>query len=271
MTRHGDSDPRISVTPAFTSHSPHLRPYISIVLTLRSPPQFCVLASEPSTPIYPYISLPRAMADVVPSQTAEINDAVFCLAHFKEVVRPTKPFPLTHRSLQLILILILFPYVFAYVRVHYSAPSAKLTCGRRTTGSSGYVSGSLIYGRSRARMRASAPWWNHSRTGSPLLQFDFIDREALEAPPTGQNKDNVYQCKKHSSAGTALRSSHPISFFLILSARSNNVTHVLIPFQIVANVMAGRNRSCVRGLQLRKLIGSSLGLYFVAPEFRVTT
>lgn len=29
------------------------------------------------------------MADVVQSQTVEINDAVFCLAHFKEVVRPT--------------------------------------------------------------------------------------------------------------------------------------------------------------------------------------
>jgi len=28
--------------------------------------------------------------------------------------------------------------------------------------------------------------------------FDFIDREGIEAPSTGQNKDNVYQCKKHS-------------------------------------------------------------------------
>ena len=50
-----------------------------------------------------------------------------------------------------------------------------------------------------------APWRNRSRTLSPLLQFDFIEREGIEAPPTGQNKDNVYQCKKHSSAGTALR------------------------------------------------------------------
>ncbi|KAN0105173.1 hypothetical protein V8E52_011288 [Russula decolorans] len=29
--------------------------------------------------------------------------------------------------------------------------------------------------------------------------FDFIDREGLEAPLSGQNKDNVYQCKKHGS------------------------------------------------------------------------
>ena len=34
-------------------------------------------------------------------------------------------------------------------------------------------------------------------------QFDFIEREGLEAPPTGQNKDNVYQCKKHSSPSTS--------------------------------------------------------------------
>jgi hypothetical protein len=28
------------------------------------------------------------MTDVLPSKTVEINDAVFCLSHFKEVVRP---------------------------------------------------------------------------------------------------------------------------------------------------------------------------------------
>jgi hypothetical protein len=37
---------------------------------------------------------------------------------------------------------------------------------------------------------------------SPFLQFESLGREGLEAPPTGQNKDGVYQCKKHSSAGT---------------------------------------------------------------------
>lgn len=33
--------------------------------------------------------------------------------------------------------------------------------------------------------------------------------------------------------------------------------------------MDGRNRSCVGGLRLRKLVESSLGLCPVAPEFRV--
>jgi hypothetical protein len=34
-------------------------------------------------------------------------------------------------------------------------------------------------------------------------QFDFIDREGLEAPATGQNKDGVHQCKKHGSPSTS--------------------------------------------------------------------
>jgi len=72
-----------------------------------------------------------------------------------------------------------------------------------------------------------APWWNRSRTLSPLLQFDFMERDGIEAPPTGQNKDNVYQCKKHSSAGTALR---PFSSNLLPSLSClpdpNYVTHV---------------------------------------------
>ena len=41
------------------------------------------------------------------------------------------------------------------------------------------------------------------RTLTYFSQFDFIDREGIEAPPTGQNKDNVYQCKKHSSPSTS--------------------------------------------------------------------
>jgi hypothetical protein len=31
------------------------------------------------------------MTDVLPSKTVEINDAVFCLAHFKEVVSLPPP------------------------------------------------------------------------------------------------------------------------------------------------------------------------------------
>ncbi|KAF8877647.1 hypothetical protein CPB84DRAFT_1736105 [Gymnopilus junonius] len=30
--------------------------------------------------------------------------------------------------------------------------------------------------------------------------FDFIDREGIDCPPATQNKDGVYQCKKHGSA-----------------------------------------------------------------------
>jgi hypothetical protein len=51
------------------------------------------------------------MADVASSQTVEINDAVFCLAHLKEVVRPT----LLSLSPTLILILLF------YVRLRHGA------------------------------------------------------------------------------------------------------------------------------------------------------
>ena len=30
-------------------------------------------------------------------------------------------------------------------------------------------------------------------------QFDPIDREGIEAPASSQNKDGLYQCKKHGS------------------------------------------------------------------------
>ncbi len=32
-------------------------------------------------------------------------------------------------------------------------------------------------------------------------QFDPIDRESIEAPMSSMNKEGVYQCKKHGSAG----------------------------------------------------------------------
>ncbi|KAI9429196.1 hypothetical protein H4582DRAFT_1919654 [Lactarius indigo] len=71
------------------------------------------------------------MTDVVTSKTAEINDAVFCLSHFKEVC--------TECDVDL------------------------------------------------------------REENDGFFGFDFIDREGIEAPATGQNKDGVYQCKKHSS------------------------------------------------------------------------
>jgi len=58
----------------------------------------------------------------------------------------------------------------------------------------------------RPHILRSAPI-EHSRT---FYQFDFIDREGIEAPSTGQNKDNIYQCKKHSSPGTVFL-SHVLS------------------------------------------------------------
>jgi hypothetical protein len=84
-----------------------------------------------------------------------------------------------------------------------------LTCGRRTTGSSGYVLSWLISVPQAGIRRAPM---EHSRILplSPLSQFDFIERDGLEAPPTGQNKDNVYQCKKHSSASTLHFLFHPL-------------------------------------------------------------
>ncbi|KAN0129656.1 hypothetical protein V8E53_012476 [Lactarius tabidus] len=71
------------------------------------------------------------MTDVVPSKTVEINDAVFCAGHFKEVC--------TECDVDL------------------------------------------------------------REENDGFFGFDFIDRDGIDAPATGQNKDNVYQCKKHSS------------------------------------------------------------------------
>jgi hypothetical protein len=60
--------------------------------------------------------------------------------------------------------------------------------------SSGYVS-CLILGPHILR---SVPI-EHSQAYPRFSQFDFFDRDGIEAPPTGQNKDGVPQCKKHSS------------------------------------------------------------------------
>lgn len=100
-----------------------------------------------------------------------------------------------------------FPHVYV-CGLCDSARTAMLTCGRRTTGSSGYVLSWLI---SAPQAGIRAPM-EHSRilSLSPISQFDFIERDGLEAPPTGQNKDNVYQCKKHSSASTLRFLFHPL-------------------------------------------------------------
>jgi len=97
------------------------------------------------------------MTEVVQSKTVEINDAVFCLAHFKEKVRPVRttshpflsaPSPsLPHAS----------PILTPFSSCLDSARTAMLTCGRRTTGSSGYVLSWLISG---AAGGGSAPRWS---------------------------------------------------------------------------------------------------------------
>lgn len=70
------------------------------------------------------------MTDVATAaSTVEINDAVFCLAHFKEVVRPI-----------ILSCSFILPTLIMSILFVSSAPIAKLTCGRRTTDSSGYVS-----------------------------------------------------------------------------------------------------------------------------------
>lgn len=130
-----------------------------------------------------------------------------------------------------------------------SVPNVMLTSGRRTTDSSGYVSYQTT--RSHTLIRAD-------RAFTHFFQFDFIDREGLEAPPTGQNKDNVYQCKKHSSPST--------SFTLASCTVSRDQDDILMfrLFQNVPNVMVGRNRSRVRGSQLKKLVKNNQWAPFVA-------
>ncbi|KAF8261117.1 hypothetical protein EI94DRAFT_1746766 [Lactarius quietus] len=42
--------------------------------------------------------------------------------------------------------------------------------------------------------------------------FDFIDREGIEAPTSSQNKDGVYQCKKHGASSTSPPSQLSLRF-----------------------------------------------------------
>lgn len=69
------------------------------------------------------------MADVVPSKTIEINDAVFCLGHFKEVVRSDMRTS--------IITIPISPPIFDYIAG--SAPTAMSTCGRKMMAFSEYA------------------------------------------------------------------------------------------------------------------------------------
>lgn len=50
-------------------------------------------------------------------------------------------------------------------------------------------------------------------------QFDFMEREGLEAPMSSTNKDGEYQCKKHGSTGTLPYALHNISMFKQLTGQ----------------------------------------------------
>lgn len=81
------------------------------------------------------------MTDVVPStsKTIEINDAVFCLGHFKEVVRfrYTLPLPIIDIDQYYTDFPLDFSPDFDYI--FDSAPTAMSTCGRRMMAFSGYA------------------------------------------------------------------------------------------------------------------------------------
>jgi hypothetical protein len=75
-------------------------------------------------------------------------------------------------------------------RLH-SAQTVATTEGRRTILSTGSIS--LLDASERACLHLTL---DH--------QFDPVDRDAIEPPAVTTNKDGVYQCKKHGSAGEGL-------------------------------------------------------------------
>ncbi len=156
------------------------------------------------------------MTDVAP-KTAEINDAVFCLTHFKEVVRPD----IRHHSKILILIMILI--------IRLCLRPCALTVHRlrrRPAGGKRW----LLRGTHDTYYSLTTPDTPAPPRFAP--QFDFIDREGIEAPATGQNKDNVYQCKKHSSDSTSPVSPlPPFSCFALLDPYDKKlIDHFLFCF-----------------------------------------
>lgn len=72
-----------------------------------------------------------------------------------------------------------------------SAQNVTTTEGRRTMVSTGSIS--LLDESQRACLHLSL---DH--------QFDPVDRDPIEPPAVTTNKDGVYQCKKHGSAGEQL-------------------------------------------------------------------
>ncbi|KAF8884742.1 hypothetical protein CPB84DRAFT_1712959 [Gymnopilus junonius] len=66
--------------------------------------------------------------------------------------------------------------------------------------------------------------------------FDFIDREGIDCPPATQNKDGVYQCKKHGSACTSLSLLLPFTCLNSVFFSSRRL------IQLATNAMDGRNK-----------------------------
>lgn len=111
-----------------------------------------------------------------------------------------------------------------------SALSAASMDGRRTMRSSGYVLPYQIACEVCILIVVS------------LFQYDPIDREGIECPPATQNKDGVYQCKKHGSSGTLyyLISSLP-------SATDQLCRHRLQPVLRLEEADKSRTHCCEEG------------------------
>ena len=69
-------------------------------------------------------------------------------------------------------------------------------------------------------------------------QFDPIDREGIEAPASSQNKDGLYQCKKHGSPGAS-----PDGPRRRYACRQSCVDADSLRAQLATSVTAGRSRS----------------------------
>lgn len=122
------------------------------------------------------------MTDVATStpSTVEINDAIFC-QHFKEVVSTHQSSPLSSDGMV----------------VDHRSTLQCTECdydGREENDAFFGVSVTFSFGVSLLILRG-------------CLQYDPMDRGGLEAPPAIQNKEGLWQCKKHGSTGIILHAA----------------------------------------------------------------
>ena len=142
-----------------------------------------------------------------------------------------------------------------------------LTCGRRTTGSSGYVLSWLI---SAPQTGSAVPRWNTHAffLFLPSRSLTLSNAMASRRPRRARTRTTCISARSTALpvryASRSIPSlSHRIFVFSFISFPRDPKTILILylfPFQNATNVTAGRNRSRVRGLQLRKPVGSRLGL-----------